>query len=192
MKPYVCYVLIILSIISSCSSNQRASVIYHNRFDFSQVQSYSTYERNSPFNDEQHISDVRRNGIELAIDKTMASQGFEYSEFAHADIILSYHIMDLDPRSYSRSYSRYNKSVLFCESCLKASAWIIEDLYSNLAPGSLIVDLLNPKNKRSVWRSVFPLDINDKDNSQEAYKKIQQAISIMLAKYPQTTDTKHR
>ena len=184
MKKLVCLLLLTLSVLVACSSSDRASVSYHNQFNFTQVHYYSTYERNSSFSDKQNISDVRRNNIEIAIDKAMAIQGFEYSEFAKADIILSYHILGLN----RRDYSRYNAAVLFCERCLKANAWHSEDQNGRLSEGSLILDLLNPKNKRSVWRSVFPLNIKDKDNSQEVNGKIQHAVKTMLEKYPRKTN----
>jgi hypothetical protein len=44
--------------------------------------------------------------------------------------------------------------------------------------------LIDPKRNRSVWRSIAPLEIDEKDNSQVVNDKIQQTIVRMLQQYP--------
>jgi len=161
---------------------KQAGVVYQTGFDFNQVSSYSMYERNSVFVEFQSINDVTRNGIEIAIEKSMEKQGFSYSELDQADVIVSYHLI-----SQTRAdISQYNKNVLYCTYCLRASNWHSEQKNWNLAAGNLIIDLIDPKTKRSVWRSVYPLDIDIEDNSRKVNSKIKSAISAMLALYPTT------
>jgi len=169
-----------LILLTACSAIKRAGVVYQTRFDFSQVASYSMYERNSVQIDFQYINDITRNGIEIAIEKSMDKQGFLFKEIDAADVIVSYHLIG----KKGLELSQYNKSVLYCSYCLKASNWQSEQKNWNLAPGNLIIDLVDPKSKRSVWRSVYPLDIEIKDNSRKSNAKIQSAIAAMLALYP--------
>ncbi len=178
MKPLTFCLLLVL--LTACSALKRAGVVYQTRFDFSQVTSYSLYERNSAQIDFQYINDVTRNGIEIAIEKSMDKQGFSYRELALADVIVSYHLIS----KKGLELSQYNKSVLYCSYCLKASNWQSEQKNWSLVPGNLIIDLVDPKSKRSVWRSVYPLDLEIKDNSRKYNAKIQSAISAMLALYP--------
>ena len=165
---------------AACSATKQAGVVYQTRFDFSQVSSYSIYERNSEIIEFQSINDVTRNGIEFAIEKSMEQRGFSYSELGKADLIVSYHLIGQG----GADLSQYNKSVLYCSYCLRASAWQSEQKNWKLSSGSLIIDLVDPKTKRSVWRSVYPLNIDLADNSRKMNNNIKSAISAMLAMYP--------
>ena len=166
--------------ISACSSIKNAGVVYHDSFDFSKVQSYALYDRNSPFTDTQSLLDTRRNAIEIAIEKTMAQKKFSYEEFEKADLIVTYHIVS----GKRNEISEYNEMVLFCTHCLRATTWITEKQYSSIRKGDLILDLIDPKKKRSVWRSVYPLSLDTKENSADTHDRVKRAISAMLAEYP--------
>lgn len=173
-------ILLLFILLNACSSNDNVGVVYHDNFDFSQVQSYSLYNRNSPFTDSQSLIYTRRNAIEIAIERTMSINRFNYAEPEHADVIVTYYLYNGKPREYSN----YNEVVRFCVHCLRANAWQTNNQYSNPRKGSLILDLVDPKNKRSVWRSTYPLYIDVKDNSAELNEKIQQAVNLMLELYP--------
>jgi len=176
--------ILLFSLINACSSHHNAGVVYHDSFDFSQVKSYSLYNRNSPFAESQSLLDSRRNAIEIAIERTMNSKKFDYLEPEQADVIVTYYFLD----GKFKEYSNYNEVVRFCVHCLRANAWQTNHQYSNIEQGSLILDLVDPKNKRSVWRSAYPLNIKVKDNSAELNTKIQQAVNSMLALYPKNKD----
>lgn len=173
-------ILLLFFFLNACSSNYNVGVVYHDHFDFSQVQSYSLYNRNSPFTDSQSLIYTRRNSIEVAIERTMSLKKFNYTEPENTDVIVTYYLFNGKPREYSN----YNKVVRFCVHCLRANAWQTNNQYSNPGKGSLILDLVDPKSKRSVWRSTYPLDIDVKDNSAELNEKIQQAVNLMLDLYP--------
>ncbi|MFT6249394.1 MAG: hypothetical protein ACJAZQ_002610 [Cognaticolwellia sp.] len=177
-------ITLLFILLSACSSNEKVGVVYHDRFDFSQVKSYSLYNRNSPFTDSQSLIDTRRNAIEIAIERTMSIKKFNYAKPEDADVIVTYYLFKGKPKEYSN----YNEVVRFCVYCLRANAWQTNNQYSNLSKGNLILDLVDPKNKRSVWRSAYPLNIDVKDNSAELNEKIQQAVSSMLAMYPQSNN----
>jgi len=169
-----------LCLVTACASNKQADVFYHHSFDFSAVKSYSLYARNSPFSETQNLLDSRRNSIEIAIEKSMAQHHFSYAEPEQADVMLTYYLVN-QQRGEQR---KYNKQVHFCPPCLRASAWIKAIQYQQPVQGSLIVDIIDPNRNRSVWRSIYPLAIKDKDNSANSHEKIQQAITTMLVQYP--------
>ncbi|OUR63562.1 hypothetical protein A9Q74_00310 [Colwellia sp. 39_35_sub15_T18] len=173
-------------LLNACSINEDAGVVYHDSFDFSAVQSYSLYDRNSAFSDTQSLLDSRRNAIEIAIERMMAKKNFSYTAPEQADVIVTYYLLN-----GSRSdYSNYNEVVHFCQYCLRATTWKTSNRYATATHGSLILDLVDPKKQRSVWRSVYPLNIKDKDNSAKSNEKIQQAVASMLAQYPTSNITR--
>jgi len=180
MKYLISLLVIMFVNLTACSSNKEVGVFYHSSFNFNQVKHYAMHQRNSEFSDLQNVSDITRNGIEIAVEREMDNKGFVYSELAQADLIINYHLFNHD----ALSFSAYNKSVRYCEHCLIANNWQKQPQPQRLTPGSLILDLVDPKTKRSVWRSFSQLNIKIKDNSQKVNEKVQQAIKAMLAKYP--------
>lgn len=155
-------------------------VIYYNSFDFSQVKTYGFYTSDSDFFDSQNLSHAQRSGVELAIEKSLNAQGFMYSELKNADLIVTYHLVN----NQAKDYLHYNKSVLFCSHCLKANTWQQDNNDWYIYPGGLIIDLVDPKRKRSVWRSIYPLSFNIKDNSKVLNEKVMKVVDIMLRQYP--------
>jgi len=172
---------LIFAMLSGCMYSRSAISKYRSDFNFSQISSYSFYDRNSDFSNFQNISDATRNSIELAIEQVLDKNGFEYQLPESADVVVAYHLINRK----SKELATYNKGVKYCAYCLRAGegkkgkdAW-------KIIPGSLIVDIINPESQSSVWRSVYDLKIKvDKDNSKEVQLKIYQAINAMMEKYP--------
>jgi len=173
---------ILFIFLGACSSVQKAGVVYHDSFNFSLVKSYSLYDRNSAFSETQGLLDTRRNAIEIAIERAMAKNKFSYESLEKADVIVTYHVFN----GKRKEYSKYNKAVHFCTHCLRATTWKTDQQYSPISQGSLVLDLIDPKQNRSVWRSIYPLDLEVKENSAETNDRINQAVSAMLAEYPRT------
>lgn len=178
LKPLAFFFSLLL--LTACSSYQDAGVVYHQNFDFSAVKNYSFYERNSSFTESQNLLDVHRNAIEIAIENAMAKNHFNYASLEQADIVITYHVLN----GNRQEFSKYNKVIQFCNHCLRASAWQTDNIYKAPRFGSLVLDIIDPKKHRSVWRSTYPLEIKGEDNSAISNEKIQQAIAAMLAQYP--------
>jgi hypothetical protein len=181
LKTFTLSVLLIFTY--ACSGVQKAGVVYHDSFDFAKVNNFGLYDRNSTFSEIQSLSDMRRNAIEIAIEHSMAKKKFSYENPDKAELIVTYHVFN----GKRDEYYQYNKEVHFCTHCLRASTWKTEQKYSQLKQGSLILDLVDPIQNRSIWRSVYPLDLKVKENSADTNEKIKKAISAMLAEYPQST-----
>jgi len=177
--------LVIVIHLISCSSSNVATTSFRSTFDFSTVKSYSTYGRNSAFGDLQNLSDSTRNTIELAIEQGFDDNGFHYKTLKKADIVIAYHVINQN----FRELKNYNREVKYCGYCLKAGQASRKELLAKMRPGSLILDIIDPKNQRSVWRSIYPLGFKEKDNSREMQEKISGAVDRMLSDYPSAAGT---
>ena len=171
--------------LSGCSSSQTAISKYQTSYNFSEVESYTFYDRNSDFSDLQNISDATRNNIELAIEQVLDKKGFKYRIEDEADIIVTYHMFS----GNNKEFLRYNKGVTYCSGCLRGGEAAGNKKAWKVIPGSLIVDVIDPNNKRSVWRSVYYLKLNaEKDNSKDTQVKINQAIDAMMNQLPHSRE----
>lgn len=178
-------------LLSACSLQKEASVRYQSKFDFDNAHAYSFFSRNASINDHQNISHVLRNNIEFAVEQVMDDAGFRYSELLQSDIIVAYYLIEshgdvLRSGINRQALNSYNQGVKYCEYCLKARLNQSGKKRWRIDAGSLIIDLLDTQTKRSVWRSVYPLKIKAKDNSQKVQEKLISAISQMLTQYPST------
>ncbi len=168
--------IILLVSISACSGSKKAGVKYQDIYDFSNIKQYSLYQRDHEFNDWQSLSHAQRNDIELAIERSLDQQGYQYTQPEQADVIIAYYMVGGE----LGSLKRYNDSVRYCSYCLvhHGSGERIDRLV--ILPGDLIIDVLDGKHQRSIWRAKYPLNIDPKDNSREVQVKIHEAISTML------------
>ena len=179
MRIQFIFLLLLVVGVSSCSSQPKFKTNYQRSYDFSAIESYSLYERNSAFSDFQNISDATRNSIEIAIEKGFDSLGLVYKRPSKADVIIGYHIINVP-----RELKAYDRSVRYCRVCLPEQAGSSTNNKWRNTPGSLIVDVISRETKRTVWRGVSPLKIKDKDNSSDIHQKLQQAITVMLETLP--------
>ena len=106
-------------LISGCSGvPELTEYKYQPIFKFSQVKSYGLYGRNDEFNDWQALSDGVRNGIELAIEQSMDSQGFTLETAEQADVIVTYYLLHKGRKNSGRAMKQYNHGVNYCSYCL--------------------------------------------------------------------------
>jgi hypothetical protein len=176
----------IISLLAGCTLSRSAITQFRTNFNFSQVDSYRFYDRNSDFSDFQNINDTTRNSIELAIEQVLDKNGFVYQLEGEADIIVTYHLI-----KNGKEVNKYNKGIGYCSYCLRGGEAQISEKPFKITPGSLILDIINPQTESSVWRSVYDLKIKaDRDNSKEVQSKIYEAIDMMMKKFPYTQNPK--
>ena len=172
--------LLSLGLLTACSTPKVAKIKYQEIYDFNQVKSYSLYPRDHGFNDWQPINDALRNDIVLAIEKSLDGQGYQYANSGESDIVITYFLVG----NSAKSYKRYNNGVNYCSYCLVYGSSGSRADSLNVTAGSIILDAVDVKTKRSIWRSSYPLKIKVKDNSQKVQAKIHEVIAAMLNKLP--------
>jgi len=168
--------------LTSCSNIPREADAHAFRyFDFSTVKSYSFYDRNADFFDYQSLSGVMRNNIELAIEQELDLQELNYQPIEKADVVVSYFWV----KGHGKELQQYNKGINYCAACLNIKSATNKQQSQKIATkaDSLIIDIIDPIKKRSVWRSSYPLKINVKENSQEVQNKIKTAVKQMFKQY---------
>ena len=82
--------------------------------------------------------------------------------------------------SPQQALKRYNRAVNYCSYCLIHSESGEKSDGLSYENGSLIVDIVKPKSRRSIWRASQHLGIDPKDTSLEANDKIIAAVNNML------------
>lgn len=176
----LCCFLLSLGLLSSCSISPKASVKYHPRFDFSAIESYSFYERNSDFTELQNIRYALRNNIELAIEKRLENLGLTYKEPQEADFVVSYYLLT----NNKKNLAKYNKRVKYCDHCLNFYTGNARKKSWRQVHGSLLIDLVDTKRNRTVWRSIYPMNLKSGENSQQIQQRFDELMEVLIVENP--------
>ena len=194
-----------LFLLSGCASKE-ALVLHQAKVDFNQFTSYSLFERSSTFTEQQNISDILRNSIELAIEKEFDNQGFTYQEPTNADVMVAYVLTGIEVIKPFNSTGSLN----VCPGCgtsgngsqgknkksrkgqypnpnasqqrRKSEQLARDDNARNI--GALLIDILDAKTLRSLWKGEYPLNAKSENSSKEVQDKITLALNEMMKLYP--------
>ncbi len=162
-------------LVAACTSNTKFN--YDVKYDFANISNYSIYPRGSKFNDIQHLSDYQRNRFEIAIEQAMEQRNYPYQNYLQADIVVSYFLV----KQSLQELKVYNKAVKACIACGEAEQ---QQLNKDIKSSMLIIDIVDNKKKRSVYRSFAKLKLSAENNSEENQDLIDQAIENILINFP--------
>jgi len=124
-------------------------------------------------------NDLTNNRIELAVEKTFASRGINYSSKAHeADIVVSYFVLGSD----KQYLIDYNRGVKPCASCPLTA--VSKKAVVKYERGTVVVDFLDPKSLHSVWRGALEKMLKPDQSPSERNENIKQSIRHILAEFP--------
>ena len=182
--------------LAGCASD-KTIIQYQAKTDFSKIKTYSLFERSSSFTEQQNISDMLRNSIELAIEKEFDHQGFKYKKSDEADVMIAYVLTGI---AINKPFTP-NSQLKMCASCKSAESHKPQPSYSSNDQkkmknrqleradnerniGALVLNIMDTKTLRTLWQSEYPLDVENDDNSADMQNKIKLAVSEMMKLYP--------
>lgn len=185
--------VVMLLLLSSCSS-QQVLIQKFTPSSLSAISSYSLFERESVFTEQQNISDVLRNNIELSIEKACEQIGYHYKPLSVADVVIAYELTGyavLKPFTLNARLTANKGRVIsaidreFANEPQQYQGKHNRRLMAPRANGNpedIVISILDANSLITLWQGQLPLGIKSDDNSQQLQVKIQQAVtSIMLA-----------
>lgn len=174
----------LLTLLTGCSSLPKADADWNPDFDFSKVHTYSFVDRAKLRADTPMTSDITRNRIESAVEKTLNLKGLRYEKDpAAAHLQVSYHVTAKD----KQDIQTYNTGVNYCYRCgygMGMSMGTTDVRVREYTEGTLIIDMVDPKSNQSVWRGHLSAKISDLKSQQERIEAINYAVTTILAQFP--------
>jgi hypothetical protein len=152
----------ILALLAACTSTPKISTDYDPEYDFASIKTYYLVEHNLAAQPGgTSLSDQRAT---REISAEMKRRGISPASVEQADIILTFHIVRQDRTkvtSYNNSYgySRYGSG----RGGYYGGNQVDVRQYTE---GTLLVDLVAPKEKRIVWRGQTSAVIRDRSNEE--------------------------
>lgn len=184
--------LFLAAVLSACASGPpQPEVDFKADYDFSSVKKIGFYDESGQVSGSNplQLSDMQRDRIDEALKYALANKGFTIVDDAkQADLLLSWNLFtqqktDVNtwntPVGYGAYYNRYNLySGYRCWNCLATT----EVSVRNYTEGTFIVDMIDPRLHKSVWRSVIQSRMKGQHSADQ--DKYNAAATAIFASFP--------
>ncbi len=143
-------------ILAACSSSPSVSIDYNPQYDFSNIKSYYQLPREEAGINTVDVGDLADQRFRRATESEMNLRNVELTQPKQADIWLTYHVVTKDKTritSYDNYYG-YSRPYGY-------SGGTSVDV-RQYTEGTLIVDLIDPATKKTVWRGVVSAVVKER------------------------------
>jgi hypothetical protein len=179
-------------LLAACASGPpKPEVDYKSDYNFSQVRKIAFYDDSGLIsgNNPIPLSDMERDRIDLALEHALRAKGYELldeKDADQADLLVSWTLITnakTDVRTYETPamgmnvgygrYGGYNRYSMYnCWGCTQTEVSV-----QNYTEGTFIVDMIDPKLKKSVWRGLIQSKLKGKlENDQDKYNAVADSI----------------
>ena len=182
-------------LLAACPSTPTPKVDYKSDYNFMNVKKIAFYQGSGDVSGDNplQLSDFQKARIDEALQYALETKGLEFVEdSANADMLISWHLATQDKTdvrtyetpayggAYYGGYGRYNRYARYnCWSCMPTQT---EVSVQNYTEGTFIVDMIDPKMQKSVWRSVTQSRLKGKHESDQG--KYNEAAVRIMAGFP--------
>mgnify|MGYP001821154058 CR=1 FL=1 len=188
------FVLLGLLLVACSSGPPKPNVDYKSDYNFSDVKTIAMYRDSGQVvgDNPLQLSDIQRERIDEALAYALRNKGFEISnDPANADMLLSWHLVTqnkTDVRTwetpaYGAGYGRYGGynrySAYNCWNCRPTHT---EVSVHNYTQGTFIVDMIDPKMRKSVWRGITQSRLKGEPSQDQG--KYNAAATAIFASFP--------
>ena len=184
---------LILLAVAACATKPPEPVVdFAPDYDFGQSKTIGFYALSGEVtgNNPTELTDFQRDRIDAALKAALEAKGFTFvDKTADADLLLSWHLnlMDkTDVKTYNSpsygatvGYSRYNRYAMYnCYNCMNQTDVRI----SEYTQGTFIIDMIDPDENASIWRSVTQSKLKEETIRDQA--ALDSAAVRVLAAFP--------
>jgi hypothetical protein len=184
---------LILLAVAACATKPPEPVVdFAPDYDFGQSKTIGFYALSGEVtgNNPTELTDFQRDRIDAALKAALEAKGFTFVDrTADADLLLSWHLnmMDkTDVKTYNSpsygatvGYSRYNRYAMYnCYNCMNQT----DVRVSEYTQGTFIIDMIDPNENASIWRSVTQSKLKEETIRDQA--ALDSAAVRVLAAFP--------
>ena len=193
--PRLILILVLSSLLIACASGPpKPTVDYKQDYNFMAVKKIGFYRNSGQVSGDNplQLSDIQRQRIDSALSYALGNRGFQMvddpaeADMLHSWLLVTQHKTDVrtyETPTYGAGYGRYGRynrySMYNCWSCAPTRT---EVSVRNYTEGTFIVDMIDPKMNKSVWRGFTQSRL--KGNQSEDQGKYNEAATAMFASFP--------
>lgn len=178
--------LCLAMLVVACTNTPRVTTDYDTAYDFGALKVFSVAETKQDTKDNLLISPFTFSHIHNLVGQEFGQRYLQVSDPADADFIVHYHIVieeKLDPGSYDRLYGfgYYGRGYRYYPSPLFMGTTGAPRVYNQ---GSLIIDLIDAKTEKPIWRGVSEKRLRNSLTPQQQREILTNAVREVLASFP--------
>ncbi|HSX83910.1 MAG TPA: DUF4136 domain-containing protein [Cellvibrio sp.] len=179
--------LLTLALLGACSNKPYVVTDYLSGYDFSALKTYHVAEARQETKDEILISPFTFSHIHSVIDRELAQSYQQAPAETKPDFLVNYHIVieeKLDPGTYDRlyGYGYYGRGYrYYYPAPLFYGTTGSPRVYNQ---GSLIVDIVDAKTEKPIWRGVSEKRLRSGLTPQEQREILTSAVIEIINKFP--------
>jgi len=182
---YFSFVVFLLFVCTACSTLS-VNTDFNPAYDFTKMKSYAWLENGSvPSKDARINNDLVVDRIRAAVEKNLAAKGYIKTEAASADFMVSWlGAIDkkLQVETIQHFYSPYGYGALYRDPYWNGG--VRTSTTREYEVGTLVVDILDPKEYKLIWRSTGKDRLKSKKDPEAVTKGINEAITAIMKDFP--------
>lgn len=178
MKTVQVFCVLLSALLVACAPAKPA-LDYNEVYNFSAVHSYAITARDDMQDKQALISDMTRNRIELAIESNMDAKGFNDVERKKADVLIAYYVISQDRKQITQQQTPVTYRCRYC-----APTWATDVQVREYTEGTLIIDVIDNKTGKAVWRGSAAGRINPQADMEQRKEQINKAVEFVLSGFP--------
>lgn len=178
MKGWVSALLVLA--LAACGSGIRVDNDYDPARSFVEFRTYAPHEKSQTVPPDAYVSELVVDRIDRAINDGLRLKGLtRVEDKSQADLLLRTHFVvedKIDVQTWNTSYGYYHYPW----------GWRggYETTVTQYKQGTLIVDLLEAKTGKLVWRGSAESRLRRHNTPEEREARIREVVTALLAKYP--------
>ncbi len=167
--------LFVISLMFVGCSTLKINTDYDEAFDFSRESSFVVVHQKVKGEDSLTIDRIKK-----SVEINLEQQSYKKVSKDEADLIFVFHMnvkdkTDVDTTYMGMGYGRYRYGGMMMTP--------VTTTY-NYQEGTLVIDALNPKNQKIVWRATATTELKNKKTPQKRTEYINNIVSQMMSKFP--------
>ena len=185
---YFSCVAALLFVCAACSTLS-VNTDYNPAYDLTKLRTYAWLDNGQvPSNDARINNDLIIDRVRTAVENTLAAKGYVKTEAASADFMVSWlGAIDktLQVETIDHFYSPYGYGALSRDPFWNGA--MQTPTAREYETGTLVVDILDPKQHKLIWRSTGKDQLSSKKDPEAVTEGINKAITAIMKDFPAVT-----
>ena len=172
-----------------CATTYNPDIDYNPEYNFSEINTYHVVDGFQAQQQEtqalnRNLSSLDNDRIVRAIESNLDLKGMASNPADTADVLVRFQLVTQD----RTKLTTYNTGIYNCWRCRGVYSYpypVQQVEIKNYTEGTLIIDMVDPQSKKSVWRSVVSKAVKKSISVEEKQAKVQELVNAMLATFKQ-------
>lgn len=181
----IAIVLFGLGVLAGCTNKPYVQTDHEAGYDFASLKTFGVAETKQDSKDSLLISPFTLSHIHLALETELGKRYQKQAPDSKPDFIVNYHVVleeKIDPRSYNDlyGYGWYGRGYYHP----RPYFYGVNSGLRTYNQGSLIIDIVDGKTNKPIWRGVSQKRLSKGMNPQNQREVLSMAVSEVIAQFP--------